>query len=107
MRQLYSVLGRITKQFPDSKTLALLLNLLHFSERPSDGSGSGDGENAVAQFCERKTQVYNTLIRISNVCDNNEAVFVIIDEMDKRGIDKDMETLEVLSEQFCWQGMVG
>ena len=52
-------------------------------------------------------QVYNTLIRISNVCGRGEAIFVIIDEMDKRGIDKDMETLEVLSEQFCWQGMVG
>ena len=32
MQQLYSVLSRITKQFPDSKVLALLLNLLHHSE---------------------------------------------------------------------------
>ena len=33
----------------------------------------------------------------------NDPVFAIIDEMEKRNIDKDMETLAVLSHRFSWQ----
>ena len=78
---------RLTKQFPNEKDLPVFLDALHASDsyRPRD---DGLQEDAVMTFVERKTSVYNALIRVSNECGHMDTVFTIIDEMEKRNIDK-------------------
>jgi len=94
---------RLTRQFPDGPVLAMLLEALHGSEALKIKTFKEEDEGAIAVFVERKTAVYNALIRVSNVCGDADTIFLIIDEMERRGIDKDMETLEVLSHRFSWQ----
>ena len=96
---------RLTKQFPEESVLSDLLDALHSSDRPGMAAGSSEAEeeSALSTFVERKTALYNGLIRASNEMGQADTVFLIIDEMERRGIDKDMETLAVLSQRFSWQ----
>jgi len=93
---------RLTKQFPNDE-LPELLDALHATEKPSIRATPSDDDDSVMAFTERKTVIYNALIRVSNDCGKAETVFTIIDAMDRRNIDKDMETLAVLSHRFSWQ----
>ena len=63
----------------------------------------GHDDEAISVFVERKTAVYNALIRVSNACGDGDTIFIIIDEMERRGIDTDMDTLMALSHRFSWQ----
>jgi len=69
---------RLTKQFPNEAVLAELLNALHASETMRPGSSAEEEEaGALSTFVERKTALYNGLIRVSNDLGQADTVFLI------------------------------
>lgn len=91
---------RLTRQFPEDENLTALLDALHESEPPpaanmtSDEGDSPMTNDSVSVFVLQKTAVYNQLITTANCISSLETVFKIIDEMENRGIDKDVDTVE-------------
>lgn len=91
---------RLTRQFPEDGDLKAMLDALHASEVPQPGSysysetGVQDMHRAVAVFVEEKTHIYNALICVANRIATVHTVLKIVDEMDRRDIEKDAETLD-------------
>jgi len=91
---------RLTRHFPTDADLKAMLDALHASEVPTPGSYTYMEElsapSAVAVFVERKTHIYNALICVANRVSTVHTVLKIVDEMARRGVEKDAETLDIV-----------
>jgi hypothetical protein len=57
-------------------------------------------EGSPELFVERKTQAYNALIRLADICGTREQLFQVLDHMETYKVHLDVGTLAELSEVF-------
>lgn len=87
---------RLTQQFPEATDLTALLDVLHASEEPPEVAvqGSAPIGDSVSLWVQHKTTIYNSLICVANSVSTLETVFKILEEMETRGIEKDVATID-------------
>ena len=90
---------RVTCQFPGDEDLQTMLDALHAAEAPPASDVPTDSDqvteaSSLVAFVAQMTTIYNALIWVANNCGELDPVFHILDEMELRGVDKDVTIME-------------